>query len=126
MLKVGTLRTENLENPLGLDATFPRLGWKVYSSKSNVMQTAYRIQASRTKEFNDLLWDTGKVQSDQSQAILYEGTVLETLHRVYWKVKVWDNYNEESPFSECAFFETGLLHTSDWHAFWIEPEGSTP
>ncbi|MFE6077470.1 family 78 glycoside hydrolase catalytic domain [Paenibacillus sp. NPDC057886] len=122
MLEVRSLRTEYLENPMGLDATLPRLGWKLYSSRTNVMQTAYHIQASGTKDFNDLLWDTGKVESDQSQAILYAGPPLKTLQRVYWRVKVWDNYDEVSLFSECVFFEMGLLHTSDWHAFWIEPE----
>ena len=120
MLEVGSLRTEYLENPLGLDATLPRLGWKLYSSGTNVMQTAYHIQASGTKDFNDLLWDTGKIESDQSQAILYAGPSLKTLQRVYWRVKVWGNHDEVSLFSEYAFFEMGLLHTSDWHAFWID------
>lgn len=86
------------------------------------MQTAYHVQASETKDFNDLIWDTGKVESDQSQIILYAGPPLESLQRVYWRVKVWDNHGEESIFSECAFFEMGLLHLGDWRACWIEPE----
>nr|WP_162241927.1 hypothetical protein [Paenibacillus sp. Leaf72] len=47
---------------------------------------------------------------------------MKTLQRVYWRVKVWGNHDEVSLFSEYAFFEMGLLHTSDWHALWIEPE----
>jgi alpha-L-rhamnosidase len=41
---------------------------------------------------------------------------------VYWRVKAWSNHGEESVFSEPAFFETGILHASEWQARWIEPE----
>ncbi|MFS0724309.1 family 78 glycoside hydrolase catalytic domain [Paenibacillus sp. 1P07SE] len=35
---------------------------------------------------------------------------------------MWSNQGEEAVCSEPAFFETGLLHVSDWDARWIEPE----
>lgn len=122
MLKVGSLRTEYLENPSGLDTKKPRLGWKLYCDGRNVVQTAYLVQASATESFTNMIWDSGKVETDQSQGILYGGPELKSLKRIYWRVKVWSNHEEESPFSQSAFFETGLLHTSDWKARWIEPE----
>ncbi|MGO4275331.1 family 78 glycoside hydrolase catalytic domain, partial [Paenibacillus sp. TAF58] len=70
----------------------------------------------------NVTWDSGKVETGQSHGILYDGTELKSLERIYWRVKVWSNQEEESPFSQTAFFETGLLHTSDWKARWIEPE----
>ena len=39
--------------------------------------------------------------------------------RVYWKVRVWDTANQQSPFSENALWETTLLHPFDWQAHWI-------
>ncbi|OCT11459.1 hypothetical protein A8709_07255 [Paenibacillus pectinilyticus] len=122
MLEVKALRTEYLENPLGLDAKKPRLGWKLRSDGRNVLQTAYQVQASASESFIDLMWDSGKVDTSQSQGILYEGPELRSLERVYWRVKVWSNQGVESSFSSSVFFETGMLQTSDWVAHWIEPE----
>ncbi|WP_261301592.1 alpha-L-rhamnosidase [Paenibacillus andongensis] len=122
MLKVVSLRTEYLENPLGLDTQKPRLGWKLRSDGRNVIQTAYQVQASATESFTNKIWDSGKVETDKSQGTLYEGPELKSLERIYWRVKVWSNHEEESPFSDPVFFETGLLNALDWKARWIEPE----
>ena len=39
----GQLRCEYLENPLGIDATQPRLSWIVESNERGQKQTAYQI-----------------------------------------------------------------------------------
>lgn len=122
MLEVLSLRTDYLNNPLGLDAKQPRLGWKLLCNGRNVMQSAYQVQASSEENFTSFLWDSGKVESDTSQGILYSGPSLQSLQRVYWRVKVWSNQGEESAFSASAYFETGLLHPWEWKAMWIEPE----
>lgn len=123
MLELIALRTEYVENPLGLDTKTPRLGWKLRSDGRNVMQIAYQVQASASEQFCDILWDSGKVLSDQAQRIYYAGPALKSMERVYWRVKAWSNQREESEFSLPAFFETGLFELSDWKARWIEPEG---
>ncbi|CAM4258086.1 alpha-L-rhamnosidase [Paenibacillus endophyticus] len=122
MIEVVSLRTEYLENPLGLDTKRPRLGWKLRSDGKNVMQTAYQLHASKADDFAILIWDSGKLESGDSQGILYAGPVLNSIERIYWRVKVWSNHGVESAFSKPVFFETGLLQTSDWEARWIEPE----
>jgi alpha-L-rhamnosidase len=122
MLEAVSLRTEYLENPLGLDSVKPRLGWKLRSDGENVLQCAYQLQASETLGFVNLTWDSGRMETSQSQHVLYAGTKLKSMQRIYWRVKVWNNHGEESPFSEPAYFETGLLHQSNWKGRWIEPE----
>ncbi|MEH7418882.1 glycoside hydrolase family 78 protein [Neobacillus drentensis] len=122
MLKVIHLQTEYRNNPMGLDTKAPRLGWMLISNRENIMQQAYQVQASANESFKDVLWDGGKVESQQSQQVLYGGPELKSMERIYWRVKVWSNH-EESEFSQPAFFETGLFETSDWKAKWIEPEG---
>ncbi|OMF26752.1 hypothetical protein BK133_20145 [Paenibacillus sp. FSL H8-0548] len=122
MVEVVSLRTEYLENPLGLDAQRPRLGWKLRSDGKNVMQIAYQLQASKANDFANLIWDSGKLESSDSQGVLYEGPALNSIERIYWRVKVYSNHEEESAFSKPAYFETGLLHAADWEAQWIEPE----
>ncbi len=122
MLEAVLLRTEYLENPLGLDVNKPRLGWKLRSDGTNIMQSAYRVQASKTDGFTNVIWDSDKVESSRSQGVLYAGPELKSMERIYWRVKVWSNNEEEPAFSEPTFFESGLLLTSDWKAQWIEPE----
>ena len=122
MLEAYALRTEHLHNPLGIDAKRPRLSWKIRSDKTNVIQQAYQIQASLDADFGELIWDSGKVESDQSLYVLYGGPELQSMERIYWRVKVWSNHREESAFSEPAYFEMGLLDATDWKARWIEPE----
>ena len=76
-ISVRHLRTEHLENPLGIDERSPRLSWQIGASVRNILQGAYQVQAAQTAAqlyaSSSLLWDSGKVASDQSQAILYEG-----------------------------------------------------
>lgn len=122
MLDAISLRTEYLNNPIGIDASKPRLGWKLRSDGTNMMQSAYQVQAAKTESFANLIWDSGKVAGSESQRVRYEGPELQSLERIYWRVKVWSSNGEESAFSEPAFFEMGLLHASDWVARWIEPE----
>ena len=122
--EVAYLRTEYKTNPIGIDIVSPRLSWEILSRDRNIMQSAYNIKAALTEENleseNDLIWNTGKVSSDQSIHVKYNGPVLQSGRRVYWKVKIWDNKGQESEWSEAAFWEMGLLNESDWKASWIE------
>ncbi|MEK5057665.1 hypothetical protein BK126_05205 [Paenibacillus sp. FSL H7-0326] len=86
------------------------------------MQCAYQVQASAAENFADVIWDSGKIEKSASQGIMYAGPELQSLERIYWRVKVWSDVAVESPFSQPVFFETGLYHASDWKARWIEPE----
>ncbi len=126
-VQVDKLRCEYLQNPIGIDIVIPRLSWqiKVKDDSKNIMQQAYRIQVASAKDAFDkkkqLVWDTGKVDSDQSVHIEYNGQKPQSRDRFYWRVKIWDNQDRESGWSETAFWEMGLLKTEDWAADWIEP-----
>ena len=120
------LRTEYKENPLGIDIRKPRLSWQIQSDRRGILQAAYQIQVAR-KEF-DLRaggaqqWDSGKVNSEESTQRVYAGPLLQSGQRYYWRVRVWDDRGEASPWSDPAFWEMGLLESSDWQASWIEPD----
>lgn len=120
MLEVYDLRTEYRKDPLGIDAEQPRLSWKIRSSESNVMQTAYDITASSDPHGQHVIWDSGRITSDASQHVLWEGPALSSAEKVYWKV--WVEAGNDTAVSPMASFEVGLLHPSDWTAKWIEPE----
>ncbi|MBP3360936.1 MAG: family 78 glycoside hydrolase catalytic domain [Clostridia bacterium] len=113
MLKCYELLTEYMENPIGIDG-IPAFSWKLQSDNDNVLQTAYRIIVEGA-------WDSGRVSSDKSTYVEYEGEKLlpETKYSV--KVMVWDNHEEKSDWIE-GTFETGLTDTSLWQAKWLTPE----
>ncbi|AQS56109.1 hypothetical protein B0W44_10355 [Novibacillus thermophilus] len=122
-IEVIDLRAEYTDNPLGIDVTKPRLSWKLQADERGQTQTAYQIQvaSSESELLNDNpdMWDTGKVESDQSVNVAYEGEPLESGKRYYWRVKVWDKHGSSSEWSDPAWWEMGLLEESDWQAEWI-------
>lgn len=111
------LRTEYLENPLGIDIRKPRFFWVCCKQGDGCFQSAYRIEV-RT-DSGALLWDSGKAMSGRSTHIRYEGEALLSRMRLLWRVKLWDEYDFEGEWSEQACFEIGLLSESDWTAKWI-------
>ncbi len=125
---IGELRCENLENPQGIDATQPRLSWKLHSSARGQMQTAYQVLvASSQKDLSANkgdLWDSGKVASDQSIQIPYAGQPLTARAECFWKVRVWDQAGKASDWSKPAQWTIGLLSPNDWGgAKWIGLDG---
>ncbi len=128
-VSVYDLKTEQMNNPLGIDAMYPRLSWKITSDKNNLMQTAYQIWVSSSpeelaKDKGDL-WNSGKVNSDQSILVAYAGVRLKTNQRCYWKVKVYTNQGE-TVWSETSFWSMGILGETAWKGRWIGLDRSSP
>ncbi len=121
-LSVVQLRCEYLDNPLGINEPKPRLSWVLESSRRSQMQSAYQVLASSSEK--DLkggrgeLWDSGRVESDQSTHVVYEGKPLESSQRAYWQVRVWDQEGNASDYSDAAYWEFGLSQ-GDWQGKWI-------
>jgi alpha-L-rhamnosidase len=109
---------EYLTNPLGIDVIKPRLSWQLSSERRGTVQSGYQIHVTGEK---GLLWDTGKVLSDQSIQVAYDGPSLHSGQRCAWQVRVWDGNGQPSDWSESAWWEMGLLEPADWLAEWIEP-----
>ncbi|MBL9137949.1 MAG: glycoside hydrolase family 78 protein [Verrucomicrobiales bacterium] len=122
-LTVDRLRTEYLENPIGMDVQQPRLSWTLNSVARRQRQTAYQIlvatREDRLRSGKADLWDSGRVESDESLHIRYAGRPLISRQACWWKVRVWDQDGQESPWSAAAYWEMGLLQPGDWTAHWI-------
>lgn len=112
-MKAVNLKTEYLENPIGIDIASPRLFW---NCEGGTAQSAYRIVMKDAR--GEILWDSGKTDSSKMTGIRCPLT-FESRRRVYWSVMLWDESGEEGEWSETAFFEIGLLNAGDWKAGWI-------
>jgi alpha-L-rhamnosidase len=122
-LKVGQLRCEYLENPLGIGETAPRLSWLLIDPARNAGQSAYQIQVASTEKLLTAgtadLWDTEQVKSPETIQIEYAGKPLVSRETCYWRVRSWDRTGQPSAWSEPAHWEMGLLDAKDWDAKWI-------
>jgi alpha-L-rhamnosidase len=124
MAVITNLNCEYRVNPLGIDVRRPRLSWQLASDRRGAAQTAYQLRAAAdvaSLAAGPLLFDSGKVASDQSVLVPYGGPALGSGERVYWQVRAWDETGAASAWSTPAFWEMGLLAASDWQAEWITP-----
>jgi hypothetical protein len=117
------LRCNNLENAMGISKE-PDFGWIVSSGIRGAAQTAYQIfldtDEKNLKSETTCLWNSGKVSSSKSAWIGYSGPALKPSNQYFWKVRLWDNNDKPSGWSESAFFITGLFEKDDWsNAKWI-------
>ena len=137
-LKISGLRCEYLTDPLGIDEPEPRLSWALESDRRGARQTAYRILAASTAEAlgrgKGDLWDSGRVESEQTTHVGYGGRPLASRGACFWRVESWDERGKIT-FSAKAHWTAGLLKPSDWAASWVaadaeihrrDPESAAP
>src|SRR5690348_1642825 len=111
------LRCEYVVDPMGVDVPHPRLFWVDKSRERGQNQSAYEIlvASSAQKLANNQgdLWDSGKVDSDETIQIPYAGQPLKSTQQVFWKVHVWDNAGKASGWSKPATWIMGLFKAND-------------
>jgi hypothetical protein len=91
--KADNLKAENRVAPENLRTYTPLLSWS-YFDNDNDSQAKYWIQVG-TSENDNSMWDSGEVSSSAKSAT-YAGYPLSVNTMYYWRVKVFDNYNEAS------------------------------
>lgn len=122
-LSVHETRIEYLENPEGIDVLKPRFSWILKGEGHNRFQSAYQIiVASSLKKLSQNqgdIWDSGKVNTNATNQIEYDGSSLVSDTKYFWKAKVWDDADNESKWSAPANWSMGLLKFSNWKGIFI-------
>jgi len=117
------LQLENLKSPIGIDIRKPSFSWQLTGQERNILQTAFEIRVGTNmatlSKGKNIVWNSGKVTTDESLHNLYAGPELESAKKYFWQVRVWDNKGKTSAWSEVAHWQMGLLNESDWQAKWI-------
>ena len=131
-LAPNNLLVEYLRSPvtIGIDTENPRFAFAPQVERPNegdrgLMQLAYQIVVSRDSTGNDVVWDSGRVDSSQTSQIVYGSSgrtiALESSSTYYWRARWWPNAQlPGSVYSATAQFNTGYLKgQSEWNATWI-------
>lgn len=128
-MKISHLKTNHVANPLGYALDRPTLSW-IVEETCDTEQTAARVAISLDRDFQHLVFDSGKVEgsildsggADDSvidSAAFRLAISLQPRTRYFWKVWVWGQ--TEHAESDAAWFETAKMGES-WLGDWITPE----
>ena len=126
------LQCEYLTDPIGLDTTAPRFSWKQANPEKvrGQKQSSWHVLVASSREMLDRnqadLWDSGKIDSNQSHLVAYSGKPLISNQACHWKVRIHDKDNVESEWSKPATFSMGLLSGADWKGPWIRHPDAAP
>ena len=118
------LRCEYHVDPMAIGTAKPRFSWKIRPTDAaarGVVQTAYEIEVSSgtVAAHGKPLSTSGKVPTNRTAQIEWNGLPLVSRDRATWKVRVWDREDKPSAWSQPATFGVGLLAPEDWQALWI-------
>lgn len=113
------MRFERYDDALGIGSPAPRISWTSETSARDWRQSAYEILV--TTDDGAELWSTGRVDSDASVLVPWDGPPLVSRQRCSARVRVWGNDGEASAWSAAAPLEAGLLEPTDWTARFVGP-----
>ena len=74
-MKLYALKTLHEEKPISIDQT-PYFSWKIESMEADTMQTSYQVVVTLLSKEKKTVWNSGKIESDQSVFVVYEGEKL--------------------------------------------------
>lgn len=121
---VGGLTVEYQRTPMPLAAKHPRFAWQMTApGRRGVRQRAFELAVGTgpaPQEPGAALWRTGPVSGASSVGVAYDGPALAPRTRYFWAVRAWTHDGAPTPWSDVAWWETGL-DLGDWQAEWVEP-----
>jgi len=114
------LNINGQKRPCLIDLSYgPYFSWKYTNDlKKDYLQEAYQIIV---KENDSVVWDSGKVNSNKQQMIIYDGEKLKTQTEYEVNVKTWGNGNVECNGSSSFF--TGASGQELSKAKWLSGKG---
>jgi len=99
-IEVTKLTCEMVETPLAIATNHPRFGWQMTAAENGAMQSAYEMELVMVQHgIRSTVWNSGKVASNKSQLVTYNGKGLLPIIKYLWRVKVWDENDKPSAWS---------------------------
>jgi hypothetical protein len=87
----------------------PEFSWIVPTKAER--QSSFQILVASTEknitQNKGDIWDSGKIDSNQSVEVEYNGEFLKESTPYFWKIRIWDIKGEPSEYSQSQSFRTG-------------------
>lgn len=115
------LRTEYLQNPVGIGTKTPRLNWRFEGQDSDfiVSKAVINIWENKDQTGAKITITEENAPGESLLTLVSVPDTLKPLTRYYWNVTVWDGNGVQCRVSELASFETAMFSGKDWQAEWI-------
>ena len=117
MMKVVSMRTNHIQNPLGYELNKVRFSWITQNTKSN-FQEAAQVQVALDERFERIIYDSDR-RKDINSLSFSPDLHLKPRTRYYWRVTVWGDAGDQTT-SDAAWFETAKMD-EPWTGRWITP-----
>lgn len=123
-MTVERMSCDHMLSPNCVNMSKPRMSWTLKASDPSEYgqrQTAYMLEVFVVSPDGSEApcWNSGWVESSETQLIPYDGERLASDCTYRWRVKIRDEKGAESSWSRKESWATGLLEASDWTASWI-------
>lgn len=118
------LKCDYYSNPVGIENTTPTFSWIVDSHGENQEQSGFQILVATSPDLLEKgkadVWDSGKIESNQSVFNKFAGEILQAQKKYWWRVRIWNQDDEVSDWSAVQYFQMGLMTEKNWKsAKWI-------
>ncbi len=131
MMNLRDIRVEYRKNPIGLSVKRPRFSWKMESDEKETVQKSYQIVVKKCipdlnsrpegagpwsgpkQQLEEIVWDTGVTESDESVLLEYDGTELEPECVYHVRIQTEDNHGNRA-YADTTF-ETGIFDNQSFH-----------
>jgi len=105
------------------DEKKPRFSWQMKALARDTRQYAYQVQVATSEDLllSDTpdVWDSKKIAGNQSTNVSYKGGEIKKSTRYFWRVRIWDERDVPTDYSEISWWESTKLAEADWSAQWI-------
>lgn len=102
-------------NTLGVQESRPRISWRIEGAPLDFIQAGYEVEVSKVQIASSPLISTAKQTSGASRLIDWPfDEPLKSRQQIFIRVRVWDQGQTFSDWSEPAHLEVGLLKRDDW------------
>lgn len=128
------LLTEGQTNPIDIDDSTPELSAIFVDPNATSTAEYYRIQVSATSTLSTIYWDSGKTQlasptpaGTRIADISYAGSALASSTTYYWRIKFWDESDNEGLWSTTtpSFSLAAAVNHAPTAPSSLETEGQT-
>ncbi len=118
MIRISKILMDYLDQPMGVEEV-PAFTWLLESDGTGVVQQAYQLQIAPDAAFAAPLYDSGRVDSDQSAHVEVKGLTLRPCRMYHVRARVWSSAGDSEWAS--AAFVTGMANRP-WQARFISAE----